>query len=72
MRCGYNDWRALQIDHIKGGGRKSFGTKRPSAIYYHNRLLKEIPGVVYQLLCANCNQIKKYENKEFSAYAILW
>ena len=65
VRCNFSDWRGLQIDHINGGGRKSFGEKRSSAVYYHNSLLKEIPGVIYQLLCANCNQIKKYENKEY-------
>ncbi len=66
MKCGFDDWRALQIDHINGGGRKSFGKIRPSPVYYHNKLLGETPGVTYQLLCANCNQIKKHENKESS------
>lgn len=62
-KCGFDDYRALQIDHINGGGSK-------------NRLIqaklkediKRNPGK-YQVLCANCNWIKRYENKEsFSKY----
>ena len=22
IKCGFNDWRALQVDHVNGGGRK--------------------------------------------------
>ena len=62
--CGFADWRALQIDHINGGGRKAFLNDRPSPVRYHLDLLTAKPGIVYQLLCANCNQIKKYERNE--------
>lgn len=66
VRCGYDDWRALQVDHIQGGGRKAFPTKRRSALGYHRELLTAVPGIIYQVLCCNCNWIKRYENKEFS------
>jgi len=63
--CGFSDWRALQVDHIKGGGYKErVQGHTPSA------LLKDIIKSIknnkkkYQLLCANCNWIKRYENKE--------
>lgn len=67
-RCGFSDRRALQIDHVDGDGwrarkgGKSGGHGTPlfklvieSAQKGENR---------YQLLCANCNWIKKHENDE--------
>ncbi len=62
VRCGYcTNLRALQIDHINGGGtkeiRKMGGDGYPR---YYKRLL-ETSGEGYQLLCANCNVIKKFE-----------
>lgn len=63
VKCGYNDWRALQIDHINGGGRKeilNFGSK-------YRKIIKQkiIEGSKdYQILCANCNRIKVFENGE--------
>lgn len=59
--CGFTDPRALQLDHIHGGGvkeNKALGTR---GIY--QRALK-YPDE-YQLLCANCNWIKRVENKEY-------
>ena len=61
-RCGFDDWRALQIDHINGNGeseRKKFGGN--SAKFFLGIL--EHPEN-YQILCANCNWIKRYENNE--------
>ena len=61
-KCGFSDKRALQIDHINGGGSKD---KRNGYSWYGD-ILKSIKNkeCKYQLLCANCNWIKKYENKE--------
>lgn len=63
VKCGFSDWRALQIDHVNGGGlaeHKKYG----GSIYKLIRR-KVIEGSKdYQLLCANCNNIKKFENKE--------
>lgn len=62
--CGNNDIRILCIDHINGGGNKErlkFGGS------YFMKILKEIEennDIKYQLLCCNCNQIKKIENLE--------
>lgn len=60
VRCGYKDIRALQIDHINGGGIKDRGT---SIYAFLNKVLNDVSGL-YQLLCANCNQIKRIENRE--------
>lgn len=65
--CGFSDERALQIDHINGGGVKE---KKNVKTNYNSFLLKQIQEdkeqfiKKYQLLCANCNWIKKAENKE--------
>jgi hypothetical protein len=62
VRCGFSDKRALQIDHINGGGRKEIASFKSSKSYYRN-VLSDTTGK-YQVLCSNCNWIKSYENKE--------
>ena len=61
-RCSNEDWRVLQVDHVNGGGskeRRSLGNSASSL----KKKVHENPSN-YQLLCANCNWIKRYENKE--------
>jgi hypothetical protein len=58
VRCGFSDVRALQIDHVSGGGRKELAAIGRCGIY--RRVIKE--SADYQLLCANCNWIKRSEN----------
>ena len=66
--CGNGDPRVLQIDHINGKGceeRRKLGTSGLS-----NKLIKlnEIElRQNYQLLCANCNSIKRYEKMEYQS-----
>ena len=59
--CGFSDMRALQIDHIDGGGYRA---KLHRSVIGRYKGILEVKGKGYQLLCANCNQIKKYVNKE--------
>ena len=62
--CGFSDHRALQIDHRYGDGaseRKKLGT---SSRFYRHVLANPKR---YQLLCANCNWIKRYEMGESNA-----
>lgn len=61
VKCGFNDIRAIQIDHKEGGGRKDFENSSSPNEYYKNMLKNPDK---YQLLCANCNSIKRYENGE--------
>ena len=66
LRCGYNDIRALNIDHVNGGGkndRKSH--KRHGGYSFYLKLRKLGYPSGYQTLCANCNLIKKIENNEY-------
>lgn len=65
VKCGFDDPRALQVDHINGGGQKEFkdlGVRR-----YYKNILEDKEGR-YQLLCANCNAIKRIEEKEIKRY----
>jgi len=62
--CNNTDKRTFQVDHVNGGGTQDrlllYGDK------FYKAVLQDITGK-YQLLCANCNQIKRWENKhEFS------
>jgi DNA-binding XRE family transcriptional regulator len=62
--CGYSDERALQIDHINGGGKKEIDN---TTSYARHKWIIDYPDKAkkkYQILCANCNWIKRYENKE--------
>lgn len=65
VRCGFFDVRALQIDHVNGGGVKENRKDRGSNFYV--KVLEDMSGK-YQLLCANCNWIKRYENKEYKSW----
>lgn len=63
VRCGFSDERALQVDHIHGGGSQAIknGLNTGTARYYREVLANPDK---YQLLCANCNWIKRAENNE--------
>ena len=58
VRCGWSDRRALQVDHVKG----LEGKKRLSQKLLYCDVLRNPSR--YQLLCANHNWIKRYENNE--------
>lgn len=62
-KCGFDDFRALQIDHVLGDRKKDCIT---SGKTYHKRVMEsfELGENRYQLLCANCNWIKKHERGE--------
>ena len=64
VTCGFSDERALQIDHINGGGKKEI---QKTTTYSRHKWIINNPDEAkkkYQILCANCNWIKRYENKE--------
>jgi hypothetical protein len=60
VRCGFSDNRGFQVDHINGGGHKQRGIM--NAVKFFKYVLNHLEE--FQLLCANCNQIKRIENKE--------
>ena len=62
VRCGFSDERALQIDHVNGGGRSEHRKYSPSI--FCKKVITEAKSGKYQILCANCNWIKKSEKGE--------
>jgi hypothetical protein len=66
--CGYKDIRALSIDHINGKGaehRRSIGiTKGGGGWRFYYWLKKNNYPKGYQVLCMNCQFIKRVERHE--------
>lgn len=63
VRCGYDDIRALVLDHKNGDGdsdRKKIGSRIARYYAQHPDEARER----LQVLCANCNLIKTQENDE--------
>ncbi len=66
-RCDVDDWRCLQIDHINGGGAKERREARNSGTISRYIGIIQFPDLQHlQVLCANCNWIKRYEEDESS------
>lgn len=63
VRCGFSDVRTLQIDHVYGYGNKELRELGFNRSKFYKKVLADTEEN-YQLLCANCNWIKKSENKE--------
>lgn len=62
-RCGFDDARALQIDHVNSDGRDERSRHGGS---HQSRMLDNVRAGsdAYQVLCANCNVIKVSEANE--------
>lgn len=67
VRCGFDNIKALSIDHINGDGSKGVGWKKRKAGKSFYRLLRR-QGYPkgYQTLCMNCQYLKRFENKEYN------
>ena len=68
--CGFGDIRALQIDHVKGHGNKDRKESGLDNYRYFKRVWNEVldGSLKYQILCANCNWIKRFKNKEHNQW----
>ena len=66
VHCGFSDLRALQIDHVYGRGNRDPFKK--GEIKYYRHVTREVKSgsPKFQLLCANCNWIKRYTHNEHS------
>ena len=64
LKCGFSDYRALQIDHINGGGY--YERKKALSKNFNRRAIRSVEAgeKKFQLLCANCNWIKRWKNNE--------
>ena len=63
-RCGITDWRVLQIDHVFADRRADKHLIGHNICHYYKKVIDPVNVGRYQLLCANCNWIKRVENKE--------
>lgn len=66
--CPTTDPRVLQMDHINGGGAAERRAGRMT-LYYRWRAIRDDPEAArrkFQLLCANCNIIKRCERGEYN------
>lgn len=61
VRCGFSDMRALSMDHIKGRGAQHI---RKIHIPLYSWLIKNNFPEGFQVLCMNCQWIKRFENHE--------
>jgi hypothetical protein len=62
IKCGFDDIRALTIDHVNGGGSKH---RRDNNItHFYTWLIKNNYPSGYVTLCINCNFIKRTTNRE--------
>ena len=64
VSCGFQDRRALELDHING---REPGEKR-LVLSQKLRLVRSDPDLArtkFQVLCANCNMIKRAEKQEY-------
>ncbi len=64
VRCGFSDLRALSLDHIKGGGNKERIRLRRRGVNFYRWLKQNGYPNIYQVLCMNCQFIKRHENGE--------
>lgn len=73
--CGFNNYDGLQFDHINDDGfkdkeisTKGYIRRKHRNIYHFNKKFKDNEKLfrqTYQILCANCNQIKETMRREF-------
>ena len=66
-KCGFSDYMALEIDHIKNNGaderRRLFGNRLYAGTTFYRWLRKNGYPTGYQILCANCNIIKRRKHQ---------
>lgn len=63
--CGETDERCLQFDHKNGGGRKDVEKHKSSREMYRYYIANpDIAKETLQVMCANCNWKKKFDNNE--------
>ncbi len=62
-RCGYSDIRALGLDHVNGGGAKHRRLGLAGNGFYVWLKKNNFPAGL-QVLCMNCNWVKRVENDE--------
>lgn len=73
VKCGFDNPLALQVDHVFGDGFKS--RKKFKSGYRGISINQKLYAIQksrerFQILCANCHQIKTFESKEHFKHRI--
>lgn len=63
VKCRISDIRVLQFDHKNNDGFKDRREYKARGTAFFHRIIRD-NGKRFQLLCANCNWIKRFELKE--------
>jgi len=67
IRCGIDDWRVLQLNHLNGGGTKEHKAKSRDRFY--REILTGKRDEDFNILCANCNILYEYDRgKRYRGY----
>lgn len=66
-KCGFADHRALQIDHIANDGAVRRKLTKEAGLKLYRQVIAT-NGAGFQVLCANCNWIKKAEHEGLGVY----
>lgn len=68
IKCGFENPRALQVDHINRSGNYQRTVKFNKNLYKYYKYISELSAEElknnYQVLCANCNWIKRHKYHE--------
>ncbi len=64
VKCEFSDIRALSIDHIDGGGGYHRKSDTSLGTNFYRWLKRNGYPEGYQVLCMNCQFIKRYEKHE--------
>ena len=65
IRCGFDDIRALSIDHINGGGSAHTEALGMRGGAFYKWLIANTFPEGFQTLCMNCQMIKRFTNNEW-------
>ena len=64
VKCGFNDIRALSIDHLNNNGYEHRKEMKRTGVNFYRLLEKQEYPRGYQTLCMNCNFIKREVERE--------
>lgn len=67
-KCGFADERALTIDHVEGNGNQHRATIKRKGTSFYRWLKQQAYPDGFQVLCMNCQFIKRHENGEHNAH----
>lgn len=62
--CGFDDDRALVLDHVNDNGAEERKQWIGKADFFYQKIINDGLPSDYQVLCANCNTIKEFERRQ--------